>query len=77
MALRPRARTAISPACRRYSIRTRVGASSWWAQDRATPAVAQRAAAARAGRVAELPAGHHPFLSRPELLAAELAAAVT
>ncbi|HTI34944.1 MAG TPA: alpha/beta hydrolase [Miltoncostaea sp.] len=36
------------------------------ADDRGTPAEAQRAFAARAGRVVELDAGHHPFLSRPE-----------
>ena len=39
------------------------------AEDRATPPVAQRAQAARAGRVIDLPAGHHPFLSRPDLVA--------
>ncbi len=35
------------------------------AADRGTPAEAQRAFARRAGRVVELDAGHHPFLSRP------------
>jgi pimeloyl-ACP methyl ester carboxylesterase len=35
------------------------------AQDRGTPADRQRAFAARAGRVVELDAGHHPFLSQP------------
>lgn len=35
------------------------------AQDQGTPADRQRAFAARAGRVVELEAGHHPFLSRP------------
>jgi pimeloyl-ACP methyl ester carboxylesterase len=39
------------------------------AEDRATPPAVQRAQAARAGRVIELPAGHHPFLSHPELVA--------
>ena len=39
------------------------------AQDRATPPAVQRAQAARAGRVIELPAGHHPMLSRPQLVA--------
>ncbi len=38
-------------------------------EDRAIPADAQRAAAARAGRAVEIPTGHHPFLSRPELFA--------
>src|SRR5689334_19894139 len=42
------------------------------AGDRATPPDLQRAHAARAGRVRELPTGHHPFLSHPELVAAEL-----
>ncbi|GII80652.1 hypothetical protein Sru01_56340 [Sphaerisporangium rufum] len=42
------------------------------ADDRATPPAVQRAQAARAGRVVEVPAGHHPFLSRPELVAREL-----
>lgn len=43
------------------------------AQDRATPPEAQRTFARRADRVVELPAGHHPMLSRPELLAQALA----
>lgn len=34
-------------------------------RDRGTPAERQRAFAGRAGRVVELDAGHHPFLSRP------------
>jgi pimeloyl-ACP methyl ester carboxylesterase len=42
------------------------------AGDRATPPAAQRTQAARAGAVVELPAGHHPMLSHPELLAALL-----
>jgi pimeloyl-ACP methyl ester carboxylesterase len=39
------------------------------ADDRATPPDVQRAQAGRAGRVIELPTGHHPMLSRPDLLA--------
>jgi pimeloyl-ACP methyl ester carboxylesterase len=35
------------------------------AQDRGTPAEVQREFAGRAGRVVELDAGHHPFLSQP------------
>ena len=35
------------------------------AQDRGTPAPLQREYAGRAGRVVELDAGHHPFLSQP------------
>jgi pimeloyl-ACP methyl ester carboxylesterase len=35
------------------------------AQDRGTPAELQRGFAGRAGRVVELDAGHHPFLSQP------------
>ncbi|WP_203682261.1 alpha/beta hydrolase [Actinoplanes siamensis] len=51
-----------------------VGAAAWHdipstylvcAQDRGTPARRQREFARRAGRVVELDAGHHPFLSRP------------
>jgi len=38
------------------------------AEDRATPPEAQRGYASRAGRGVELPTGHHPMLSRPELL---------
>ncbi len=34
-------------------------------QDRGTPVDRQRAFAARAGRVVDVDAGHHPFLSRP------------
>jgi pimeloyl-ACP methyl ester carboxylesterase len=45
------------------------------AEDRATPPEAQREFARRAGRVVELPTGHHPMLSRPELLARVLAEA--
>jgi pimeloyl-ACP methyl ester carboxylesterase len=43
------------------------------AEDRATPPEAQIEYAKRAGRIVELPTGHHPFLSRPELLAQVLA----
>ncbi|MGV9979485.1 alpha/beta fold hydrolase [Micromonospora wenchangensis] len=39
------------------------------AGDQATPPQVQRAQAARAGRTVELPTGHHPMLSHPELLA--------
>ena len=38
-------------------------------QDRATPPGAQRRHAKRAGRVVEVPTGHHPMLSHPGLLA--------
>ena len=59
-------------------------AVAWWqtpstyvvcAEDRATPPEAQRGYARRADRVVELPTGHHPMLSRPELLARVLAEA--
>jgi pimeloyl-ACP methyl ester carboxylesterase len=46
------------------------------AEDRATPARVQREFARRADRVVELPTGHHPMLSRPELLARVLAETV-
>jgi pimeloyl-ACP methyl ester carboxylesterase len=39
------------------------------ADDRAVPADFQRRLAGQAGGVVEVPTGHHPFLSRPELLA--------
>lgn len=42
------------------------------ADDRSTDPTLQREHAARAGRQVELPTGHHPFLARPELVAAEL-----
>ena len=45
-------------------------------EDRATPPDAQRGYARRADRVVELPTGHHPMLSRPELLARVIALAV-
>ncbi len=45
------------------------------AEDRATPPEAQREFARRADSVVELPTGHHPMLSRPELLARVLAEA--
>jgi pimeloyl-ACP methyl ester carboxylesterase len=55
-----------------------VGAAAWQsipstylvcADDRGTPADRQRAFAQRAGRVVELDAGHHPFLSQPTAVA--------
>jgi pimeloyl-ACP methyl ester carboxylesterase len=42
------------------------------ADDRSTDPARQREHAARADRAIELPAGHHPFLSRPDLVAAAL-----
>ena len=45
------------------------------AEDRATPPESQHGSARRANRVAKLPTGHHPMLSRPELLARVLAEA--
>jgi pimeloyl-ACP methyl ester carboxylesterase len=42
------------------------------ADDLATSPELQRAQALRAGRVVELATGHHPFISRPDLLAAVL-----
>jgi pimeloyl-ACP methyl ester carboxylesterase len=45
-------------------------------EDRATPPEEQREYARRADRVVELPTGHHPMLSRPELLAQVLAEVV-
>jgi hypothetical protein len=35
------------------------------AVDRGTPAGLQRGFAGRAGRIVEIAAGHHPFLSQP------------
>jgi pimeloyl-ACP methyl ester carboxylesterase len=46
------------------------------ADDRAIPAELQRSRGARAGRIVELATGHHPFLSRPELLTDVLVDAV-
>lgn len=55
-----------------------VGAAAWLAipstylvcaADNGTPPELQRRQAARAGRVVEIDAGHHPFLSRPEAVA--------
>jgi pimeloyl-ACP methyl ester carboxylesterase len=42
------------------------------AEDRATPPDVQRTQAQRADRVVELPTGHHPMLSRPDLVAAAI-----
>ena len=47
------------------------------AEDRATPPEAQREFARRADSVVELPTGHHPMLSRPEMLARVLAEAAS
>lgn len=41
-----------------------------------TPPATQRRWAARTGRVVDLPTGHHPFLSHPDLLAGVIGAAV-
>ncbi|MEO7121769.1 MAG: alpha/beta hydrolase, partial [Lacisediminihabitans sp.] len=42
------------------------------AEDQSTSVTLQRAHAARATRSVDLPTGHHPFLSRPELVASEV-----
>jgi pimeloyl-ACP methyl ester carboxylesterase len=42
------------------------------AEDRATAPEAQRGFARRADRVVEVPTGHHPMLSKPEVLAREI-----
>jgi pimeloyl-ACP methyl ester carboxylesterase len=42
------------------------------AEDRSTSVALQRFHAARATRSVELPTGHHPFLSRPDLVAEQL-----
>jgi pimeloyl-ACP methyl ester carboxylesterase len=42
------------------------------AEDRSTSVALQRAHAARATRSIDLPTGHHPFLSRPDLVADRL-----
>lgn len=41
-------------------------------EDRSTSLALQREHAARATRSVDLPTGHHPFLSRPDLVAAEV-----
>ena len=46
------------------------------AQDNSTPVPLQRWQAARATHRVDLPTGHHPFLSRPELVAAAVLALV-
>lgn len=45
--------------------------------DRSTSVELQRFHAARATRSVELPTGHHPFLSRPELVVAQIEALLT
>lgn len=42
------------------------------AEDRSTSIGLQRTHAARATRAVELPTGHHPFITRPDLVVAEL-----
>jgi pimeloyl-ACP methyl ester carboxylesterase len=42
--------------------------------DRGTPVAAQRECAQRAGKVVEMPTGHHPFLSQPHAVADLVAA---
>jgi pimeloyl-ACP methyl ester carboxylesterase len=44
------------------------------AEDRSTSVALQRFHAARATRTIELPTGHHPFLSRPDLVTEQLTA---
>ena len=43
-------------------------------QDRSTSVDLQRFHAARATRSVELPTGHHPFISRPDLFAEQVEA---
>ena len=59
-------------------LRQPVGVAGWsqvpttylvCADDRGTPPAAQREFARRADRVVEVDAGHHPFLSRPQVVA--------
>ena len=45
-------------------------------QDRSTSLELQRFHAARATRAVEVPTGHHPFISRPDLVVEQLAALV-
>ena len=60
---------------------TPAGAAAWQqtptlylvcADDRSTAPALQRQHAARASRTVELPTGHHPFLSRPDMVAAAI-----
>ncbi|BDI24159.1 hypothetical protein L3i23_29350 [Herbiconiux sp. L3-i23] len=44
------------------------------ADDRSTSIELQRFHAAKATRAVELPTGHHPFLSRPDLVVAQIEA---
>ncbi|OII11601.1 hypothetical protein BIU97_06900 [Curtobacterium sp. MCBA15_009] len=46
-------------------------------EDRSTTVGLQRAHAARASRSVDVATGHHPFVSRPDLVVAELAAVLS
>ncbi len=66
---RPQSLTAFGQPVRRVAWREIPPTFVVCTEDRAIPAAAQHALAAKAGRVVELDCGHHPFLSRRERLA--------
>jgi pimeloyl-ACP methyl ester carboxylesterase len=65
--------TAFGQAPRGIGWRTTPSTYVVCAEDRATLPARQREFAARAGRVVEIPTGHHPFLSHPDLFAQVIA----
>jgi pimeloyl-ACP methyl ester carboxylesterase len=67
--LSPQSQTAFDQAPRAIAWRSVPSTYVVCAQDRATVPQRQRVFARRAQRVVEIPTGHHPFLSHPELLA--------
>lgn len=63
---------AFSTATTRAAWQGRPSTALVCTEDRSTSVALQRFHAARATRAVELPTGHHPFLSRPELVTEQL-----
>lgn len=68
----PQSAAALGTPTTRAAWRTRTSTAMVCVDDRSTTAALQRRHAARATEQVELPTGHHPFLSRPDLVAREV-----
>ena len=68
----PQSIAAFGTATTRAAWQGRPSTAIVCAEDRSTSVALQRFHAARATRVVELPTGHHPFLSRPDLVTEQL-----
>ncbi|MFB2598472.1 hypothetical protein ACEXQE_11805 [Herbiconiux sp. P17] len=76
----PREKSLSSSESARIDARSPEGVDSTYlvcADDRSTSIELQRFHAARATRSVELPTGHHPFLTRPDLVVEQVQTLVT